>query len=61
MLSSTWGSEVIELKEGPLELALFEVPRDFQRVAVLKNWNAPPPRPLTGWEWFKEKVQEWFQ
>ena len=60
-LASTWGSEVMELKEGPLELALFEVPKDFQRVAVLRSWNAPPPRPLTGWEWFKEKVQEWLQ
>jgi hypothetical protein len=26
-LSSTWGSEVVELKEGPLELTLFDVPR----------------------------------
>ncbi|HKV94850.1 MAG TPA: hypothetical protein VJW20_20060 [Candidatus Angelobacter sp.] len=61
MLSSTWGSEVVELKEGPLELSLFEVPKDFQRVNVLRSWAVPPPRPLTGWEWFKEKVQEFFR
>jgi len=29
---STWGSEVVELKEGPLELTLFDVPKDFTRV-----------------------------
>src|SRR6185437_13696457 len=61
MLSSTWGSEVVELKEGPLELSLFEVPKDFQRADVLRSWAVPPPRPLTGWEWFKEKVQEFFR
>lgn len=61
VLSSTWGSEVVELKEGPLELSLFEVPPDFHRVEVLKSWAVPPPRPLTGWEWFKEKVQEFFR
>jgi hypothetical protein len=61
MLSSTWGSEVVELKEGPLELTLFEVPKDFQRVEALRSWAAQPPPPLTGWEWFKEKVQEWFR
>ena len=60
-LSSTWGSEVVELKEGPLELALFDVPKDFQRVESLRNWTAKPPQPLTGWEWFKEKVQELFK
>ncbi|HEU4415682.1 MAG TPA: hypothetical protein VFT65_12925 [Candidatus Angelobacter sp.] len=59
-LSSTWGSEVMELKEGPLELTLFDVPADFHRVDVLKSWAAPPPRELTGWEWFKERVQEFF-
>lgn len=59
--SSTWGSEVVELKEGPLELSLFEVPKDFRYVEVLRSWNVPPPRPLTGWEWFKEKVQEFFR
>jgi hypothetical protein len=61
MISSTWGSEVVELKEGPLELSLFEVPKDFRRVEVLRSWNVPPPRSLTGWEWFKEKVQDWFR
>ncbi|HMC29719.1 MAG TPA: hypothetical protein VKL99_02720 [Candidatus Angelobacter sp.] len=61
MLSSTWGSEVVELKEGPLELSLFDVPRDFRKVEFLRSWNVPPPKPLTGWEWFKEKVQEMFR
>lgn len=60
-LSSTWGSEVVELKEGPLEPSLFEVPKDFQRVSALRNWAAAPPRPLTGWEWFKQKVQDLFE
>jgi hypothetical protein len=60
-LSSTWGSEVVELKEGPLELALFDVPPGFQRVESLRSWTAKPPPPLTGWEWFKEKVQELFR
>ncbi|MGC2744710.1 MAG: hypothetical protein WA672_16160 [Candidatus Angelobacter sp.] len=57
-LSSTWGSEVMELKEGPLELALFDVPKDFRRVESLRNWAVKPPRELTGWEWFKQKFQE---
>jgi hypothetical protein len=61
MLSSTWGSEVMELKEGPLELTLFDVPKDFQQVASLRNWTAKPPAEITGWEWFKEKVQEWLR
>jgi hypothetical protein len=60
-LSSTWGSEVVELKEGPLELTLFDVPKDFTRVESLRSWTAKPPRELTGWEWFKEKVQEMFR
>jgi hypothetical protein len=60
-LSSTWGSEVMELKEGPLEVTLFEVPKDFQRVESLRSWVAKAPRQLTGWEWFKEKVQEWMR
>jgi hypothetical protein len=60
-LSSTWGSEVVELKEGPLELTLFDVPKDFTRVESLRSWTAKPPRELTGWEWFKEKVQEMFK
>jgi hypothetical protein len=61
MLSSTWGSEVVELKEGPLDLSLFDVPKDFRKVEFLRSWNVPPQRPLTGWEWFKEKVQEIFR
>jgi hypothetical protein len=60
-LSSTWGSEVVELKEGPLELTLFDVPTDFRRVESLRSWSAQPPRQLTGWEWFKEKLQEMFK
>jgi hypothetical protein len=60
-LTSTWGSEVMELKEGPLEMTLFDVPPDFRRVEMLRSFNAKPPRPLTGWEWFKEKVQELFR
>jgi hypothetical protein len=60
-ISSTWGSEVVELKEGPLELALFDVPKDFQRVESLRNWAAKPPRQQTSWEWFKERVQELFR
>ena len=61
MISSTWGSEVVELKEGPLDLSLFDVPRDFRKVEFLRSWNVPPPRPLTGWEWFKDKVQQIFR
>ena len=60
-LSSTWGSEVVELKEGPLELTLFDVPTDFRRVESLRSWLVQPPRQLTGWEWFKEKLQEIFK
>jgi hypothetical protein len=61
MLDSTWGSEVVELKEGPLELSLFDVPPDFRKVQSLRSWTAKPPRQLTGWEWFKEKVQDLFR
>jgi hypothetical protein len=61
MFSSTWGSEVVELKVGPLELTLFDVPKDFRRVESLRSWTAKPPRQLTGWEWFKEKVAEMFR
>jgi len=60
-LSSTWGSEVVELKEGPLELSLFDVPKDFRLVQSLRSWAVQPPRQLTGWEWFKEKLQELFR
>jgi hypothetical protein len=59
---STWGSEVVELKEGPLDPALFEVPADFRKVEHLRTWTASlPKRQLSAWEWFKEKVQEWFR
>jgi hypothetical protein len=61
MLSSTWGSEVVELQEGPLELSLFDVPKDFRKVEFLRSWNVAPQRQLTGWEWFKEKVSELFR
>jgi hypothetical protein len=60
-LSSTWGSEVVELKEGPLELTLFDVPKDFRLVPSLRSWTATPPRQLSGWEWFKAKVAEIFK
>jgi hypothetical protein len=51
----------VELKEGPLELTLFDVPKDFRRVESLRSWIAPPPRQLSGWEWFKAKVAEMFK
>jgi len=62
MLASIWGSEVVELSEGPLDPALFDVPADFRQVASLKIWATPTPRrQLTGWEWFKDRVQEIFR
>ncbi len=62
MVASTWGSEVMELREGALESSLFEVPGDFHRVDQLKNWYAPPPRHQpSGWEWLKQKLQEIFR
>jgi hypothetical protein len=62
MLVSTWGSEVVELRSGPLDASLFEVPADFRRVERLKAYTAaPPPRQPSGWEWFKEKLQEIFR
>ena len=61
-ITSTWGSEVLELKQGPLDPALFEVPSDFRRVEQLHNWIAAvPAKPLSGWEWFKEKMDEWLR
>jgi len=62
-LESSWGSEVVELKEGPLDPALFEVPGDYHKVDSLRTWAsaAAPQRQLTGWEWFKQKVQEMFR
>jgi hypothetical protein len=62
MLASTWGSEVMEFREGALDPNLFEVPGDFRRVDALKSWFAPPPRRQpSGWDWFKDKMQQWFQ
>jgi len=62
-LESTWGSEVVELKEGPLDPALFEVPSDYKRVESLRTWASAvaPQKQLTGWEWFKARVQEMFR
>lgn len=61
-ITSTWGSEVVELKEGPLDPALFEVPAGFRRVSQLRTWTAlMPRRPLSGWEWLKEKLEEWLR
>jgi hypothetical protein len=62
-ITSTWGSEILELKEGPLDPALFEVPADFRRVNQLRSWmaSAAPRRPLTGWEWLKAKLEEWLK
>lgn len=61
-IASTWGSEVMELQEGALDPALFEVPGDFRKVEVLKNWYALPPRHQpSGWEWFKAKLEEIFR
>jgi len=63
LVTSTWGSEVMDLREGALEANLFEVPTDFRRVEALKSWDvAPPPRrQLSGWEWIKEKLSQLFQ
>jgi hypothetical protein len=62
MMVSTWGSEVVELRSGPLDASLFEVPADFRLVERLRSYApAPPPRQLSGWEWFKEKLQEVFR
>jgi hypothetical protein len=63
LVTSTWGSEVMDLREGALEANLFEVPSDFRRVETLKSWDvAPPPRrQLSGWEWIKEKLAQLFQ
>ncbi|HET6840259.1 MAG TPA: hypothetical protein VFK06_01000 [Candidatus Angelobacter sp.] len=61
-VTSTWGSEVVELHAGPLDPALFEVPPDFHQVEHLRNFSATPPRrQLSGWDWFKEKVEEMFR
>jgi hypothetical protein len=62
LLASTWGSEVVELKEGPIDPELFDVPPDFRQVQSLRAWSATPPRrELTGWEWFKQQLQNLFK
>ena len=61
IVASNSGSEVTEFFEGPLDPALFDIPGYYHRVEKLKDWFSPAPRrQLTGWEWFKEKLQEWF-
>ncbi len=63
LLASTWGSEILELKQGPLDPSLFEVPSDFRQVDSLKNWmpSIAPRHELAGWEWLKVKLQEFFK
>ncbi len=62
LVASNWGSEVMEFQEGPLDPALFEVPSDFRRVDALKSWYSPAPRrQLSGWDWFREKLEEMFR
>jgi hypothetical protein len=62
MVASNWGSEVMEFQEGPLDPTLFDVPADFRKVDALKNWYSPAPhRTLSGWEWFKEKLAQFFE
>lgn len=63
MLASTWRSEILELKQGPLDPALFQVPGNFRQVASLKSWipALPGSQELTGWEWLKAKLQEFFK
>lgn len=62
IVASNWGSEVMEFHEGPLDPSLFEVPADFRKVGALKNWYSPAlRRQLSGWEWFKEKLAQFFE
>lgn len=63
LLASTWGSEILELKQGPLDPSLFEVPSDFRQVDSLKNWMPVlgPRHQVSGWEWLKAKLQEFFK
>lgn len=62
MVASNWGSEVMEFQEGPLDPTIFDVPADFHKVDTLKNWYSPAPRhQLSGWEWLKEKLSQFFQ
>lgn len=63
LLASTWGSEILELKQGPLDPSLFEVPGDFRKVDSLKNWMPASAwrHQLSGWDWLKQKLQEFFK
>jgi hypothetical protein len=62
IVAANWGSEVMEFQEGPLDPAIFDVPADFHRVDALKNWYSPAPRhQLSGWEWLKDKLSQFFQ
>jgi hypothetical protein len=63
LLASTWGSEILELKQGPLDPSLFQVPSDFRKVDSLKSWipAVVPRHQLSGWDWVKEKLQEFFK
>lgn len=63
LLASTWGSEILELKQGPLDPSLFQVPSDFRKVDSLKSWVpvSAPRHQLSGWDWLKEKLQEFFK
>lgn len=62
LMASTWDSEVMELHEGPIDPALFEVPPDFRQVQNLRGWSATPPkRALTNWEWLKQQLQGLFR
>jgi len=50
MLASVWGSEVVELHEGPLDPALFDVPADFssgcQSEELVNSHTTPPAHRL---------------
>ena len=52
----------MDLEEGVIDPQLFEVLGDFRRVEALKSWDAPAPvHQPSGWEWFKEKLAEFFR
>jgi hypothetical protein len=59
---ATWESEIVELREGPIDPALFDVPPDFRQVQNLRGWStAPPRRPLSNWDWIKQQLQSLFR
>jgi hypothetical protein len=61
-MAATWGSEIVELREGPIDPALFDVPPDFRQVQNLRNWSvAPPKRVLSNWDWIKQQLQTLFR